>query len=154
MSLQMLVVDDDPAIRMAVELALSLEGVEVVHAQDGEAALALVETSTFDVILLDVMMPLVDGFTVLQRIRCDDRLRSTPVMMLTAKDGDREYIRAYSAGADGYIAKPFDIDHVVATGLSLASMCDEDRTVYRQRQLHRALQRVAAANMGLPVSAG
>jgi two-component system response regulator MprA len=102
---QVLVVDDEPALVTALERALRLDGHDVAVAVDGQLALDRLAGSTPDLVVLDVMMPRVDGLEVCRRLRAaGDR---TPVLMLTARDGIDDRVDGLDAGADDYLSKPF-----------------------------------------------
>lgn len=103
-----LVVDDEEHIRMVVEYNLRLDGFEVYLAEDGPAGLRLAREIVPDVILLDWMMPEMDGLEVLSELKHDERTEHIPVFMLTAKGGASDIDRAFELGADDYITKPFD----------------------------------------------
>ena len=107
-----LVVDDEENISFLVEAALQLEGMDTQTAADGFAALAAVRTFNPHVIVLDVMMPGLDGFEVLRRLRSDGV--TTPVLFLTAKDGVDDRVRGLTDGGDDYLVKPFAIAELVA----------------------------------------
>ena len=112
MSARVLIADDDRAIRDALTRALGLEGYDVVQANDGNSALALIESSQPDVAILDVMMPNIDGLTVCRVLRAErNRL---PVLMLTARTETPDRVAGLDAGADDYLAKPFDLDELFA----------------------------------------
>jgi two-component system, OmpR family, response regulator MprA len=112
MSARVLIADDDRAIRDALTRALGLEGYDVVQANDGNAALALIESAQPDVAILDVMMPNIDGLTVCRVLRAErNRL---PVLMLTARTETPDRVAGLDAGADDYLAKPFDLDELFA----------------------------------------
>jgi two-component system alkaline phosphatase synthesis response regulator PhoP len=102
-----LVVDDEPDVLLLCRVNLEFEGYRVVEASDGEAALAYLADEVPDVVLLDVMMPKLDGWAVLERIKADPRTAAVPVVMLTAKVQDHDQIRGWSSGAAEYITKPF-----------------------------------------------
>ena len=105
----MVVIDDDPSIREVVELALHVVGGYEVHvAEDGDSGAEVAERVLPDAIVLDVMMPVVDGPTVLARLRTRPALRDVPVVFLTAKVGAGEISRLDGLGAAGVITKPFD----------------------------------------------
>ncbi|ORT55525.1 DNA-binding response regulator [Streptomyces sp. CB03238] len=105
-------VDDDPEVRAAVEDGLTVEGYEVRGAADGLAALSAVAAWQPDVIVLDVMMPVLDGLAVCRRLRAlGDR---TPVIVLTALDSVSERVDGLDAGADDYLVKPFALDELTA----------------------------------------
>jgi CheY-like chemotaxis protein len=107
-SRRVLLVDDDPALRMLYRFNLEASGVDVVEAEDGESALALLERDLPDVVLLDVMMPGIDGWTVAERLARDDRLRALPVIFVTARASDEARARGLRLGAAGYLTKPFN----------------------------------------------
>ena len=109
-----LVADDDPAILRLVEVNLKLEGFEVITATDGEEALRLVLETMPALVLLDVMMPKLDGYEVCARIRADGRTRHVNVIMLTAKSLSADKIVGLTSGADDYVLKPFDPMELVA----------------------------------------
>lgn len=112
MSGRILIADDDRAIRESLARALGLEGYDVVQANDGAAALSLVESAQPDVAVLDVMMPNVDGLTVCRVLRAErNRL---PILMLTARTETPDRVAGLDAGADDYLPKPFDLDELLA----------------------------------------
>ena len=102
-----LVADDDDDILMLVTTRLRRDGFDVIAAQNGEEALALAKERRPAVAVLDIGMPGLDGLEVLQRIRADDDLAGTRVLLLTAKAQESDVRRGYDAGADGYVRKPF-----------------------------------------------
>ncbi|MFD9337377.1 response regulator transcription factor [Streptomyces sp. NPDC060028] len=109
---RILVVDDEPEVRAAVEDGLAVEGYEVRGAADGLAALAEVAGWQPDAVVLDVMMPVLDGLGVCRQLRAvGDR---TPVLVLTALDSVSERVDGLEAGADDYLVKPFALDELVA----------------------------------------
>lgn len=114
MSGRLLVADDDPYVARLIELSLSLEGFEVEVVHDGEAALAAVLRDPPDLVLLDVMMPRLDGVEVLRRIRSTPATAALPVLLLTAKSLSADKVVGLTAGADDYIVKPFDTLELVA----------------------------------------
>lgn len=106
MKQRVLVVDDEKLIVKGIRFSLEQDGMEVVCAYDGEEALACAKEQDFDIILLDVMLPKMDGFTVCQKIR---EFSKVPVIMLTAKGEDGDKIMGLEYGADDYMTKPFNI---------------------------------------------
>ena len=109
---RVLVADDDRAIRESLARALELEGYEVVVVADGASALSAVKEQPADVLVLDVMMPGVDGLTVCRVLRAErDR---TPILMLTARTETSDRVAGLDAGADDYLPKPFDLDELLA----------------------------------------
>jgi two-component system response regulator MprA len=109
---RILVVDDEPQLRRALERALKLEGYEVELAADGEQALAAVAASRPDAIVLDVLMPKLDGLGVCRALRAGDD--HTPVLMLTARDAVQDRVDGLDAGADDYVVKPFALEELLA----------------------------------------
>jgi two-component system, OmpR family, response regulator MprA len=109
---RVLVADDDRAIRAALVRALELEGYSVAAVPDGAAALDAARTAPPDVLVLDVMMPGVDGLTVCRVLRAEkDR---TPILMLTARTETSDRVAGLDAGADDYLPKPFELDELLA----------------------------------------
>ncbi len=102
-----LVADDDDDILLLVTTRLRRDGFDVVAARTGDEALALAKERHPAVAVLDIGMPGLDGLEVLQRIRADDDLAGTRVLLLTAKAQESDVRRGYDAGADGYVRKPF-----------------------------------------------
>lgn len=111
MSVKILVVDDEPMVTEVVERYLRREGFDVVLAADGEQAIATASASAPDLIVLDLMLPKIDGLTAFKRIR---ERSSVPVIMLTARGEEADRIVGLETGADDYIAKPFSPREVVA----------------------------------------
>ncbi|WP_371498553.1 response regulator transcription factor [Kitasatospora sp. NBC_00374] len=109
---RVLVVDDEPALRDALESSLAFEGYEVATATDGYEALEAVERQRPDLVLLDIMMPRMDGLTTVRRMR--SRGDAVPVLMLTARDAVGDRVTGLDVGADDYLAKPFELDELLA----------------------------------------
>ncbi|MFI9332550.1 response regulator transcription factor [Kitasatospora sp. NPDC052868] len=109
---RLLVVDDEPALRDALESSLAFEGYEVATATDGYEALESVERDKPDLVLLDIMMPRMDGLTAVRRMR--SRGDTVPVLMLTARDAVGDRVTGLDVGADDYLAKPFELDELLA----------------------------------------
>jgi two-component system response regulator MprA len=107
-----LLADDDRAIRESLVRALELEGYRVTEVTDGVAALATARREEFDVLIVDVMMPGVDGLGVCRVLRADGD--STPVLMLTARVETADRVAGLDAGADDYLPKPFELDELLA----------------------------------------
>jgi len=110
---RVLIVDDEPEIGRLLGLILRGAGFEVAAVEGGQAALAHLAASATDLVLLDVIMPELDGFETLRRIRETPATATVPVLMLTANAGAADRTRAESLGADDFIAKPFDPADVV-----------------------------------------
>ncbi len=111
MAKKILVVDDEKPISDIVKFNLAKEGYDVVTAYDGEEALAKVEEENPDLILLDLMLPKIDGLEVARQVRKD---RDTPIIMLTAKDSEIDKVLGLELGADDYVTKPFSNRELVA----------------------------------------
>lgn len=106
-----LTADDDPQLLRLVARNLQLEGYEVLTASDGKQALEQVETHAPDLVLLDVMMPKMDGFTVCHRVR---EFSAVPIIIITARGQDQDKVRGLDLGADDYLTKPFSVDELLA----------------------------------------
>lgn len=111
---RILLAEDEQQIGDMVAFKLTNSGHQVVRVVDGEAALAAAERDRPDVIILDVMMPLVDGFAVLGRLKANPDLRTIPVIMLTARGEERDVLSGLQAGAADYIVKPFSLKELLA----------------------------------------
>ena len=109
--LKILLVDDDPNIRQLVNLYLQKEGFEVMMADRGDEALKMFKASPPNLILLDIMLPGMDGWQVCREVR---KISNIPIIMLTAKDETFDKVLGLELGADDYIAKPFDMKELVA----------------------------------------
>ena len=108
----MLVVEDDRSVREALARALLLEGYQVLTAADGQAGLDLIAERRPDAVVLDVMMPVLDGLSACRRLRA--RRDRTPVLILTARAEVPDRVSGLDAGADDYLAKPFDLEELLA----------------------------------------
>ncbi len=106
-----LIADDEPQIREILSIYLKKEGFKVIEAADGAEALVQVQAGKPDIILLDIMMPVLDGLEVCKQVR---KISDVPIIMLTAKDSDDDRILGLEIGADDYISKPFNTREVVA----------------------------------------
>lgn len=113
MSGHVLVVDDDAAIRRLVRMSLETEGIEVETARDGEVALRAAIDEPPALVVLDIMMPNVDGWTVCEQLRSMPRTADVPVVFLTALARDEDLERGRELGAVGYVTKPFDVIDLV-----------------------------------------
>ena len=111
---RILLAEDEQQIGDMVAFKLANAGHDVVRVTDGEAALAAAARERFDVVILDVMMPLMDGFLVLGRLKADPDLRAIPVIMLTARGQERDVLSGLQGGAADYIVKPFSLKELLA----------------------------------------
>jgi DNA-binding response OmpR family regulator len=114
MARRVLVVDDEPNIVMSLRFLMEREGFEVEVVPTGEAALKALGRGPADLVLLDVMMPALDGFEVCQRIRSNPAWANTRIIMLTAKGREIERDKGLALGADTYVTKPFSTSELVA----------------------------------------
>ena len=108
---KILVVDDEPLYTHLLKVNLEPEGYEVTTATNGEEALEIVSSKHPDLVIMDVMMPKLDGFSTLERIR---QFSEVPVIMLTGKNEESDRVRGLNAGADDYVAKPFSATELIA----------------------------------------
>lgn len=113
MSKRILIADDEPNIVVSLEFLMKREGFEVSTATDGEAVLAALAASTPDLVLLDIMLPKMNGFEVCQRMRADPRWSGVKVLMLSAKGRDTDVAKGLALGADAYVTKPFSTKDLV-----------------------------------------
>lgn len=110
---KILIVDDEPNIVMTLEYTFKKSNYEVFIARDGQEALDILKTNFPEIIILDIMMPMVDGFATLEQIRKDANLQHTKVMFLSAKNKESDIEKGLALGADAYMTKPFSIKKVV-----------------------------------------
>ena len=115
--MKILVVDDDPAVRESLRRSLIFNGYSIVLAADGEEALAKVQSERPDIVILDVMMPKLDGLEVCRELRSQGE--DTPILLLTARDSVSERVAGLDAGADDYLTKPFALEELLARTRSL-----------------------------------
>ena len=110
---RVLIADDDPDIRALLVLNLEFSGYSVTVAEDGGQAAELARELQPDLIVADVMMPVADGFALLEDLKADASTADIPVVMLTARTSDADLWRGWQAGASYYLTKPFDPDHLL-----------------------------------------
>jgi DNA-binding response OmpR family regulator len=135
---KILVAEDDPAILAGLADLLELEGYQVIKAVNGAAAIEFYKSAAPDLVLLDVMMPLMSGYDVCRAIRRDDR--STPVLMLTAKGEEVDKVVGLELGADDYIVKPFGVAELAArlrSALRRASVTKREDAVEKENGVLR-----------------
>lgn len=118
---KLLLVDDEPGLREAVEAYLADEGFVVQVASNANEAWALIQQQIPDLVITDIMMPQVDGYQFLEKLRNDPRYKGLPVVFLTAKGMTADRIKGYESGCDAYLSKPFDPDELVAIVKNLLS---------------------------------
>jgi DNA-binding response OmpR family regulator len=108
---RILVVDDDPSIRKFVRVNLEARGFGVLLAADGDEALTVIEKELPDMIIMDIMMPKMDGFAVCQKVR---EWSNIPIIMLSARDSEQDKVRCLDCGADDYLTKPFSLKELLS----------------------------------------
>lgn len=111
---QLLLVDDEPGLRQAVQAYLEDEGFKVHVASNAQQGWELLQQTSPDLVISDIMMPQVDGYQFLKQLREDARYQALPVVFLTARGMTSDRIQGYNAGCDAYLSKPFDPDELVA----------------------------------------
>jgi two-component system, OmpR family, KDP operon response regulator KdpE len=116
---RILIVDDDPAIRKFVRVNLEARDYEVLLATDGNECINLIEKEPADLILLDIMMPNIDGFEVCRRIRNKSRV---PIIIFSAREGETDKEKCFDCGANGYLTKPFVLKEIL---LMIKQMLDK-----------------------------
>jgi DNA-binding response OmpR family regulator len=135
---RILITDDDPDIRQLVTYALADHGHEVSVAKDGKEALEHVTASPPDLMVLDVMMPEMDGYGVLRALGEQDLKGTTKILMLTAKGSEHDWKEGYDLGADRYMTKPFDPDELVNTVAEMLEASEEELEAKREQEQDRA----------------
>jgi two-component system NtrC family sensor kinase len=136
---RLLVVDDSPDNRDILRRLLERQGYGVTTAADGEHALALLHSGAFELVLLDVLMPVTDGFEVLQEMKADPELREIPVVMISALDESNSVVRCIQMGAEDYLMKPFD---AVLLSARIRASLDKKRLRDAERQRAEELQQL------------
>lgn len=111
---RILVVEDDPDLRMILRLQLSGQGYDVTEAVNGAEGFKTVQTLKPDCVILDLMMPVLDGFGFLKRARSLLALQGIPILILTASEDERNKVRGFQYQADAYMSKPYDLDALTA----------------------------------------
>lgn len=144
---EVLVVDDDPDIRGILTFTLEDAGYSVRQASDGAQAIEAMEQKVPDCLVLDLMMPGVDGFGVLRSRRQLGLAPETRVVLLTAKTAERDYVRGWELGADEYLTKPFDPDELLNTIKDLLKTTPAELQERREQELQKAelLERLESA---------
>jgi two-component system OmpR family response regulator len=150
---RLLLVDDEDNLRSMLEAALRHNGFDVTAAADGRSALAAAEAARPDVIVLDVMMPDLDGFEVCRRLRAEGV--QTPVLFLTARDATEDKVRGLTLGGDDYLVKPFSLDELVARVHALlrrAGLARDDVLRCADLELDDAAHRVTRGGRAVSLS--
>lgn len=150
-----LVVDDEPRYVKLVEVNLNTEGYDTLSASNGQEAVEMVANEMPDLVLLDVMMPVMDGFTACERIR---EFSTIPIIILTAKGEERDRVRGLDAGADDYIVKPFSAQELLARVRAVMrraerqALEDIHQPIFKHHELEIDLARAMVTTDGEEVS--
>lgn len=131
---KILVVDDDPTMVKLINVNLKLNNYSVVEATSGEQALDVLVNEPLDLVVLDIMMPGVDGWEVLKRVRNNPETEEMPVILVTAKTQDSDVIRGWELGADEYVIKPFNPLLLVEVIKMVLDRSYEERLERRKKQ--------------------
>jgi DNA-binding response OmpR family regulator len=110
---KILVVDDEVDLVKTIQFSLEVEGYTVLVSNDGEDALSQARKESPDLILLDIMLPKLDGYKVCRLLKFDERYKHIPILMMTAKTQEKDKVLGIETGADEYITKPFDMDELM-----------------------------------------
>jgi DNA-binding response OmpR family regulator len=137
--MRILVIDDDPGVRMLCRIAFRADGDEVVEAASGREGLELLVAEVVDAVVLDVMLPSINGFEVLRRIRENAQTSDLPVVLLSVRVGMQDQIDGWRAGADEYLTKPFSPSALAA---KLNEICRTGARDRADRRAQRVVERV------------
>jgi CheY-like chemotaxis protein len=118
-SRRVIVADDSPVVRELIAVNLELEGLEVEQCGDGAEALRRIAARPPDLVMLDIVMPVMDGFSALEQIRADPRIASLPVVLVTGRASAADLARGRELGVDTYVTKPFEPTELVGAVLGL-----------------------------------
>lgn len=145
MSAQLLLVDDEPGVRISVkEYLQEVGGFEVRVASNANEALQMLEKQTPDLVISDIMMPQLDGYEFLKKLRDDPRFKNLPVIFLTARGMTSDRIKGYQAGVDAYLSKPFEPDELVAMVENLLGRRTANNETTSSTELEQIAQQIAA----------
>jgi DNA-binding response OmpR family regulator len=134
---RVLVIDDEPDVILLCRVNLEFEGHEVLEAGSGEEGLAIAAREHPDLIVLDIMLPRLDGFSVLRRLHEQEPTKDIPVVLLTAKAAEDDQIRGWKTGADEYVTKPFSPLALTEAVARVAGMTLEERAARRRKHLEQ-----------------
>lgn len=112
---KILVIEDEPEFRMAVRMRLEANGYEVIEAEDGVVGLDMARNKNPDLILLDIMLPKMDGYKVARLLKSDEKYRKIPIIVLTARTQQKEQETAMAVGGDAYMTKPYKPQEILDT---------------------------------------
>lgn len=135
---QILVVDDNDDVRQLVRTVLTEEGHKVQIAAGGDSALEVMRLDAPDVLILDIMMPEIDGYTVLKRMTEEGLKKRIKVLVLTAKTAEADWVRGYRLGADHYLTKPFTMDELLRTLNEVLRMTIDQLRKRRTEEIEKA----------------
>ncbi|MEA2447285.1 MAG: hypothetical protein QOK47_922 [Actinomycetota bacterium] len=135
---RILIAEDNAEIRALVSSILIEEGHKVTVAQNGQQALDMMLEDAPDVLVLDIMMPQMDGYTVLKELKTSGIRDTMKILVLTAKTSESDWVRGYKLGADAYVTKPFDIDELTRHVAELLDMTKDQLRVRREQELDKA----------------
>jgi DNA-binding response OmpR family regulator len=135
---RILIAEDNAEIRALVSSILIEEGHKVTVAQNGQQALDMMLEDAPDVLVLDIMMPQMDGYTVLKELKSSGIRDTMKILVLTAKTSESDWVRGYKLGADAYVTKPFDIDELTRHVAELLEMTKDQLRVRREQELDKA----------------
>jgi DNA-binding response OmpR family regulator len=135
---RILIADDNAEIQQLLTAILNDEGHKVVVASDGKEAIEMILSHAPDILVLDIMMPSIDGYGVLKEMKSAGLRDSVKVLVLTAKTQESDWVRGFKLGADQYLTKPFDVDEFTQAIEGLMGMTKEQLRVSRQEELDRA----------------
>jgi len=133
--LRIIVIDDDPVIRKIIKYKLEKENYEVLLAEDALEGISRIISEKPDLILLDVVMPEVDGYETLQLIKCNQELKDIPVIMLTGRDEVNDIRKGFDSGADDYLGKPFDFPELLARIKTLLRIKELQKKVLKNERM-------------------
>jgi DNA-binding response OmpR family regulator len=135
---RILIAEDNAEIRALVSSILIEEGHKVSVAQNGQQALDMMLEDAPDVLVLDIMMPQMDGYSVLKELKTSGIRDTMKILVLTAKTSESDWVRGYKLGADAYVTKPFDIDELTRHVAELLEMTKDQLRVRREQELDKA----------------
>ena len=134
---RVMVVDDDPLLTRLVRINLELNDLKVEEVWDGSTAMRILEKNPPDLLILDIMMPRMDGWDILKLIREDPALNELPVVILTARAQEEDALKGWEMGADDYITKPFSSMRLSDGVKNVLDSSHEERLVRRRRELFK-----------------
>ena len=135
---RILIAEDNAEIRALVSSILVEEGHKVSVAQNGQQGLDMLVEDPPDILVLDIMMPQMDGYTVLKELKSSGVKDQMKILILTAKTSESDWVRGYKLGADSYLTKPFDTDELINAIEDLLSSTKEQLRVRREQELDKA----------------